>query len=54
MEVPNFLKKVLSSLRVLMQHEGDTKEKLRKRILDLERLALNREDAMEHYVEQAS
>ena len=36
-----------------MRHEGDTKEKLRKRILDLERLALNREDAMEHYAEQA-
>ena len=43
----------LSSLRVLMQHEGDTKEKLRKRILDLERLTLNREDAMAHYAEQA-
>ena len=43
----------LSSLRVLVRHEGDTKEKLKARILDLERLALNREDAMEHYAEQA-
>ena len=43
----------LSSLRVLVREDGNVKEKLKQRILDLERLTLNREAAMEHYAEEA-
>ena len=39
----------LSSLRVLVKEDGNVKEKLKHRILDLEKLTLNREAAMEHY-----
>ena len=44
----------LSSLRVLL-HSQKKKEKevMRKHLLDLERLALNREDAMQHYARNA-
>ena len=42
----------LSSLRVLVKKNGNVKEKLKQRILDLEKLTLNREAAMEHYVEK--
>ena len=42
----------LSSLRVSMQPEKNGKEMLKQRILDLERLALSREDAMGYYVKQ--
>ena len=43
----------LSSLRVLVRENGNVKEKLKHRILDLEKLTLNREAAMEHYAEEA-
>ena len=43
----------LSSLRVLVREGGNVKEKLKQRILDLEKLTLNREAAMEHYAEEA-
>ena len=43
----------LSSLKVLLQSEKNGKELLKLCILDLERLALSREDAMEHYAKQA-
>ena len=43
----------LSSLRVLVKRDGNAKEKLKQRILDLEKLTLNREAAMEHYAEEA-
>ena len=43
----------LSSLRVMVQHEDNPKEKLKQHILDLEKLTLNREAAMEHYAEEA-
>ena len=38
-----------SSLRVMVQHEDNPKEKLKQHVLDLEKLTLNREVAMEHY-----
>ena len=43
----------LSSLRVMIQHEDNPKEKLKQCILDLEKLTLNREAVMEHYAEEA-
>ena len=43
----------LSSLRVLVKGDENVKEKLKHRILDLEKLTLNREAAMEHYAEEA-
>ena len=42
----------LSSLRVLLHSQKKGKEGLKQRLLDLERLALNREDAMQHYAKQ--
>ena len=42
----------LSSLKVLLQSEKNGKELLKLHILDLERLALSREDAMGHYAKQ--
>ena len=43
----------LSSLRVLVKGDKNVKEKLKQCILDLEKLTLNREAAMEHYAEEA-
>ena len=43
----------LSSLRVLVREDGNVKEKLKHRILDLEKLTLDREATMEHYAEEA-
>ena len=43
----------LSSLRVLHARESDPEERLRERILTLERLALHRDDAIMHYINQA-
>ena len=43
----------LSSLRVLVKGDENVKEKLKGRILDLEKLALSREDAMEYYAKKA-
>ena len=43
----------LSSLRMLQQSEKKGKEMMKQRLLDLKRLALSREDAMEHYAKQA-
>ena len=43
----------LSSLKVLLRSQKKGKEMLQQRLLDLERLALSREDAMEHYAKQA-
>ena len=43
----------LSSLKVLLWSEKNEKELLKLCILDLERLALSRDDAMEHYAKQA-
>ena len=43
----------LSSLKVLLQSQKKGKEMLKQCLLDLERLALSREDAMEHYAKQA-
>ena len=42
----------LSSLKVLLQSQKKGNEMLKQRLLDLERLALSREDAMEHYAKQ--
>ena len=35
-----------------MKEDGNVKEKLKHRILDLEKLTLDREAAMEHYAEE--
>ena len=43
----------LSSLKVLLQSQKKGKEMLKQCLLDLERLALSRKDAMEHYAKQA-
>ena len=43
----------LSSLKVLLHSQKKGKEGLKQRLLDLERLALSREDAMEHYAKPA-
>ena len=43
----------LSSLKVLLQSQRKGKEMLKQCLLDLERLALSREDAVEHYAKQA-
>ncbi|MCO5614658.1 hypothetical protein L7F22_068942 [Adiantum nelumboides] len=43
----------LSSLRVLQTREGSPKEKLKQRILALEKLKLDREEAILHYISQA-
>ena len=43
----------LSSLRVLVKGDENVKEKLKGRILDLEKLTLSREDAMEYYAKKA-
>ena len=43
----------LSSLRVLVKGDENVKEKLKGRILDLENLALSREDAMGYYAKKA-
>ena len=43
----------LSSLRVLASGESSQKEQLEQHILDLERLELDREKAIDHYVAQA-
>ena len=43
----------LSNLKVLPQSQKKGKEMLKQRLLDLERPALSREDAMEHYAKQA-
>ena len=42
----------LSSLKVLLKSQKKEKEMLKQHLLDLERLALSREDAMEHYAKQ--
>ncbi|MCO5561160.1 hypothetical protein L7F22_014781 [Adiantum nelumboides] len=42
----------LSSLRVLQAREGGPKEKVKQRILALEKLELDREEAILHYVNQ--
>ena len=39
----------LSSLRVLLHSQKKGKEALKKRLLDLERLALKRKDALQYY-----
>ena len=41
------------SLRVLQEIEYSPKEKFKQRILDLERLELNKEVAIKHYARQA-
>ena len=43
----------LSSLRVLLRSQKKGKEALKQRLLDLERLALSREDAILHYTRHA-
>ena len=43
----------LSSLKVLLYSQKKGKEGLKQRLLDLESLALIREEAMEHYAKQA-
>ena len=43
----------LSSLKVLLRSQKKGREMLKKCLLDLERLALKREDAMQHYAKQA-
>ena len=43
----------LSSLRVLASGESSQKEQLEQRILDLERLELDRVEAIDHYATQA-
>ena len=43
----------LSSLKVLLRPQKNGKDMLKQRILDLERLALSREDAMGYYAKQA-
>ena len=43
----------LSSLRVLVKGDDNVKEKLKQWVLDLEKLVLNREDAIEYYVKKA-
>ncbi|MCO5614989.1 hypothetical protein L7F22_069276 [Adiantum nelumboides] len=43
----------LSNLRVLQAREGGPKEKVKQRILALEKLELDREEAILHYVNQA-
>ena len=43
----------LSSLRVLLRSQKKGKEIMKERLLDLERLALSREDAMQHYAKHA-
>ena len=42
----------LSSLKVLLQSHKKGKEMWKQCLLDLERLALSREDVMEHYARQ--
>ena len=42
----------LSSLKVLLRSQKNGKEGLEQRLLDLERLALSREEAMKHYAKQ--
>ena len=42
----------LYSLRVLVKGDENVKEKLKQRILDLEKLTLNREGAMKHYMQK--
>ena len=43
----------LSSLKVFLQSQKKGKEGIKQRLLDLERLALSREEAMEHYAKKA-
>ena len=43
----------LSSLRIIVKGDENIKEKLKGRILDLEKLALSTEDAMEYYAKEA-
>ena len=43
----------LSSLRLLEGRQGQPKERLKQRILDLQRLELDREAAMDYYIKQA-
>ena len=43
----------LASLRLLEGREGDPKEQLKQRILDLQRLEVDREDGMDYYITQA-
>ena len=43
----------LSSLKVLLWSQNKGKEILKQRLLDLERLALSRDDALEHYAKKA-
>ena len=43
----------ISCLKVLHARESNPKERLKECILTLERLALNREDAIAHYINQA-
>ena len=43
----------LSSLRVLLRSQKKGKEIMKECLLDLERLALSREDAMQHYAKHA-
>ena len=42
----------LSSLRILVKGDENVKEKLKGQILDLEKLALSRKDAMEYYAKK--
>ena len=43
----------LSSLRVLVREDGNIKEKIKQRVLDLEKLTLDREAVMEHYAKES-
>ena len=43
----------LSSLKVLLRSHKKLKEAMKERLLDLERLTLCREDAMQHYAKHA-
>ena len=43
----------LSSLRVLLHSQKKGKEIMKEHLLDLERLSLSREDAMQHYAKHA-
>ena len=43
----------LSSLRVLLHSQKKGKEALKEHLLDLERLALNKEDAIQYYARHA-
>ena len=52
-EAPLPIEVELSSLKVLLRSMKKGKEGLKQHLLDLERLALSTEEAMEHYAKQA-